>query len=291
MHFIDAHTHLNSDELFPKWKEHLQQFINAWWVGLLNVWVDHERNRRWLEIAEQSVEFFGEQCIVKATIWWHPSLVSYWTISSQEHIEIFMKQLEEDLKAKSKHVVAIGECGIDAHYPGWWKEHLLLQQSLFYAQVALAVKYALPVVIHSRDAFPETIEVLQAFPDLPVYMHCWWYGIHELEQLIKRFRALRVWFCGNTTYPKATELRDSLDFLVNHDAFINNTCGLLLETDAPWLTVQAKRGQMNMPSYIPELYTFIAQHLWWSEEHLSNRVMNDFRRFCRIKDLFQKKVK
>ncbi|MBP6256532.1 TatD family hydrolase [Patescibacteria group bacterium] len=69
---------------------------------------------------------------------------------------------------------------------------MLLQQSLFYAQVALAAKYELPVVIHSRDAFPETIEVLQAFPYLPVYMHCWGYGVHELEQLIKTFRALRV---------------------------------------------------------------------------------------------------
>jgi TatD DNase family protein len=278
MTLIDAHTHLNSDELFPSWKEHLQSFIDVWWTALLNVWVDQERNRRWLLIAQQSVAFFGDQCLVKATLWWHPSLVSYWTIRSQEHIEIFIKQLEEDLKAHSNYVVAIGECGIDAHYPGWWKEHLQLQQTLFYEQAALAVKYALPVVIHSRDAFPETIEVLQAFPDLPVYMHCWWYGVHELEQLIKTFHLLRVWFCGNTTYPKAIALRESLDFLVHHDNFLQNTCWLLLETDAPWLTVQEKRGQLNRPSYIPSLYSFVAQHLWWTIEQLTQRIEHDFTR-------------
>ncbi len=282
MNYIDAHTHLNSDELFPAWKEYLQWFITVWWVALLNVWVDLERNRRWLAIAEQSVALFGEQCIVKATIWWHPSLVSYWTISSQEHIEIFMKQLEEDLKANTKHVVAIGECGIDAHYPWWWKEHLLLQQSLFFAQVALAETWWLPVVIHSRDAFSETIEVLQTFPTLPVYMHCWWYGVKQLEQLIKTFGLLRVWFCGNTTYPKATELRESLDFLIHHDTFINNTCWLLLETDAPWLTVQTKRWQRNMPSYIPELYIFIAEYLWRTHDYLTKRVNNDFNRFIKL---------
>lgn len=278
MTFIDAHTHLNSDELFPSWQEHLQTFVAAWWTALLNVWVDHERNRRWIHIAEQSRDFVGDTCLVKATLWWHPSLVSYWTICSQEHIALFMKQLEEDVQANMHHVVAIGECGLDAHYPWRWKEHLHLQQSFFAAQITLAQQYWLPVVIHSRDAFAETREVVQSFPDVPVYMHCWWYGVDELAQMMHWCTQLRIWFCGNTTYPKANALRESLDFLVRQDTFLQHTCWLLLETDAPWLTVQSKRGQMNMPSYIPELYTFVADHLWWSHEKLTQRVSDDFGR-------------
>lgn len=283
MTFIDAHTHLNADELFPSRKEHLQSFIAAWWIGLINVWVDHERNKRWLLIAEEAKELFGDHCLVKATLWWHPSLVSFGTVRSEEQIQIYIQQLAEDLQSQRNHVVAIGECGLDAHYPGWGKEHLLLQQSFFSAQLSLAEQYWLPVVIHSRDAFAETMEVLQAFSRLPVYMHCWWYGVGELEALIESMPTLRIWFCGNLSYPKATALRESLDFLVGHDSFVDKRCWLLLETDAPWLTVQSKRGQMNMPSYIPELYRFAAHHLWWTNEQLTQRVYRDFTRLLENK--------
>lgn len=98
---------------------------------------------------------------------------------------------------------------MDAHYPDYEKVKKL-QQELFNAQCELARELALPVVIHSRDQFDDTLEIIKNYTDLKVYFHCRGYGPQELEVLHNLLPQLRVGFCGNITYPAAVQLRSSL---------------------------------------------------------------------------------
>ncbi len=282
MHYIDAHTHLNSDELYPNWQAHLSDFIAMWWIGLVNVWVDQTWNLRWIEIAKKAKELYGDTCVVKATVWWHPSEVAYGHMYNQQTIDSCVDALEKLLQEHASCIVAVGECGIDAHYPWFTDENALLQQEFFRKQCLLARTYNLPVVIHSRDSFALTYAVLEQFTDLHIYFHCRWYGPAEAQKLIERFPYLRFGFCGNSTYPKAEQLRATFSFLITHPAYLQRSIGILLETDAPWLAPQSKRGQRHTPAYIPEQYVFLAGVANQTVADFSERVIADRKRCYRV---------
>lgn len=272
--YIDAHTHLNSDALYPDRQTHLSDFIACWGRWLINVWVDMLRNQRAIQITEESKQRYPT-CVVKATVWWHPSEVSYGHILSDEHIDRYCRDLEELLTQHRAEIVAIGECGIDAHYPWFSAQTALLQQSFFRAQCCLARKYALPVVVHSRDAFDLTVEVLQEFTDLAVYVHCRGYGPEEMMRLIVTLPQVWFWFCGNITYPKATLLRASLLTLGSHQAYLAWRVGLLVETDAPRLAPQSHRGQRHTPAGIVGQYAYLADLLGAPLDVCTARVFSD----------------
>jgi TatD DNase family protein len=136
-----------------------------------------------------------------------------------------MHALKIFLDGNLQHIVAIGECGIDLHYPG--DPLIKLQQELFARQCELARLYDLPVVIHSRDGYQETIDVLKDFADIKIYFHCYGYGEFEMQELQKAYKNIRFGFDGNITYPKAQNLRDALAACKRSN--------MLLETDAPYL--------------------------------------------------------
>ena len=85
-------------------------------------------------------------------------------------------------------------------------------------------------MIHSRDGYQETIDVLREFPDLVYYFHCFGYGVGEVEELLQFFPTIYFGFDGNLTYPKADNLRAAC-CIVPLDR-------LLVETDAPYLAPQ-----------------------------------------------------
>ncbi len=79
--------------------------------------------------------------------------------------------LQRQLDAHAIHVVGIGESGIDAHYDRY-EETKALQQYAFHRQALLARERNLPIIIHSRDQFMDTREVIQHYTDLKIYFHC-----------------------------------------------------------------------------------------------------------------------
>ncbi len=169
-----------------------------------------------------------------------------------------------------EEVVAIGECGIDLHYVNT-PENLTLQKDLFQQQLDLARALELPVVIHSRDAFDETLEILKEYPDLKIYFHCWGYSPEKIKKLFTVFPKLWIGFTGNVSYPKAQEIRDSLAVVPRER--------LLMETDAPYLSPQKVRGKTNQPVYIQYVYQFIAEQLMISEKQLAQQIEKNFRAF------------
>lgn len=144
-------------------------------------------------------------------------------------------------------LAAIGEGGLDYHHMNGSRE---AQRRLFAAQLALADRLRLPMIVHSRDAAADTLDLLTALrPSIPVVLHCYGYGPAEIDA----FLALGCWvsFAGNLSYRSAAALREACAALPLER--------LLLETDAPYLNPEPRRGRPSSPADVARTYDIAAQ--------------------------------
>jgi len=118
------------------------------------------------------------------------------------------------------------------------------------------------------------LEILNNYKDLTIYFHCWGYGPKEFEILNSKFNNLYVGFCGNVTYKKTEELRETLKIVP--------LIQLLLETDAPYLTPQIIRGTDNQPANVKYLYEFVSEFLPINSEALFQQVEANFHTLYKI---------
>lgn len=145
--------------------------------------------------------------------------------------------LEELLAAAE--VVAVGEAGLDYHYD---HSPRAVQRDAFAAQIELAHRHDLPLVIHSRSAWDDTFAVLDRHgtPERTVF-HCFTGGPAEAAECLAR--GARLSFSGIITFDKTDDLRAA--------AAACPLDRLLVETDSPWLTPVPHRGTPNRPALVP----------------------------------------
>ncbi|MBR1912991.1 MAG: TatD family hydrolase [Treponema sp.] len=176
-----------------------------------------------------------------------------------------METLEEQIEDATdedcrfaKKLAAIGECGLDHHWnpdgrneEDFDKNMFEGERELFIMQIKLAKKLQLPVVIHSRDAFEDTISCIDEAGYHKGIIHCYSYGEDEVKEFLDR--GWHIAFGGAVTYTKKSKLYEMENLLryVPDDR-------ILLETDAPYLTPVPFRGQPNTPLFIRYTYDFIA---------------------------------
>lgn len=303
MQFFDAHTHLNHSELYTDRKDHIQFFIDAWGIGLVNIGVDHTYNTRGIEIANYAKQLFTNT-IIKTTIGFHPYEVASEKITQQNRQEKFQEMKLLYTEDNKEYIVAIGEIGIDTYRPDT-DQTLVLQKEVFRQQCEWARTLNLPIVIHSRANRQATHEILQKFTDLSIYFHCRPYGPDEIKIIKETYPDFYIGFCGNISYPKADNIRKSLRYLVyeNEDypdyiisgkwvpsyeflvprASTNNqelgTKNLLIETDAPYLPPQSHRWQQNIPALVKENYMYISSLLW---QDISSQVVENSQQYYNL---------
>ena len=144
-------------------------------------------------------------------------------------------------------VVAVGECGLDYHYDYSPRRE---QVDMFARQIGLAHRHDLPLMIHTRSAWPETFEILdrEGIPTRVVF-HCFTGGVDELEQCLAR--GALVSFSGIITFRRADDLREAA-----------SACPLerlLVETDSPYLAPVPYRGKPNRPALVPLVGAAVAK--------------------------------
>ena len=232
--YIDTHSHLQ----FSEFDEDRAMVIgNAKKAGVKQFivpGVDQHSNEGSIHLATIHPN------VIYAAIGFHPYEAQ--TIDSVQFLETM-------LATQDKHIVAIGECGLDYHIYNKEdatskKDH---QKRLFAAHITLALKYDLPLIMHCRDAYEDFFDVIDSMPTIPRgVIHCFSGGLQELR--FAQERNLFVGIDGNVTYSK------QLGMIVPS---IPKSM-LLLETDAPYLTPVPHRGQRNEPKYIPLTANFIA---------------------------------
>lgn len=144
-------------------------------------------------------------------------------------------------------VVAVGEAGLDFHYEHSPRD---VQREVFAAQIALAHQHDKALVIHTREAWPETFDVLEAegVPERTVF-HCFSGGPDEARRCLDLGAVLS--FSGIVTFPSATDLQDA--------AQLCPLDRLLVETDAPYLTPVPHRGKKNQPAWVTLVGGFVAE--------------------------------
>ena len=240
--FIDTHCHLDILESTPE-----ETIIEAKQAGvqrMVTIAVDEPS----LDFVSSTVQEFPA---VYGSVGFHPHDASKLTKSLLQKI----RQLAEE----QHKLIAIGETGLDYHYMNSPAE---IQQQAFRKQLQLAVELNLPVILHSREAETDTLNILQEFP---VPSH----GVaHSFTSSIEMARTLveMGWYLGINgivTFKNAEDLRKVVRWLPLER--------LLLETDSPFLAPIPFRGKPNKPAHIPAIATFIAELREISLEELAQQ--------------------
>ena len=233
--YIDTHCHLSSEDYDDISEVILENRKN----GIDKIIISGCTR----DSIKESLDIAKEYDDVYVTIGYHPSEASSTT---EEDLLLLEKQIQE------RHVVGIGEIGLDYHYG---KEDILLQQQLFRNQLEIAKKYKLPVVIHSRDATQDTISILEEYPEVIGDIHCFSGSIETAQKYISMGYKLGI---GGVVTFKNSNL-----FKVVEAVGIQN---ILLETDSPYLTPEPFRGHINSSKYVPYIAKRVSEILNISEE-------------------------
>ena len=190
---------------------------------------------------------------------------------------------DKDQDTLHRRVIAIGECGLDHHWnPSGadgrceddFDEQLYRgERELFESQIELARELNLPVIVHSRDAFEDTLDCIKNIGYDNGIIHCYSYGINEARTFLDR-----GWYIalgGGITYTKKSKL-EQMEALIRYIPIDR----LLTETDAPYLAPVPFRGQPNTPVLVEHVFNYLAQVRGQSLENL-NQLVDD-----NIKKLF-----
>ena len=178
----------------------------------------------------------------------HPGFV--WHTAGMHPHEASSFDLARDLDRVRAHVatgaVAIGECGLDYHYDHSPRD---VQRTAFAAQIQLAHERRLPLVIHTRDAWDDTFDVLGAegVPERTIF-HCFTGGPDEARRCVDV--GAFVSFSGIVTFKNATPIQEAARQV--------SLERILVETDSPYLAPIPHRGQPNRPAWVAFVGNFVA---------------------------------
>jgi len=201
--------------------------------AVINIGDDATDNRSGIDLAERTPG-------VRTTIGRHPH-------SSGEPVS--RAELRE-LRSLAVHpaVVAIGEIGLDYHFTEYHRTPAAAQKVVFRQMLGLAQELDKPVVLHTRDAFPDLLAVLDEFPGVRGVFHCFSGNAAIASEGLAR--GFYISFAGTVTYPGAHGVIGAASVIPLER--------MLVETDSPFLPPQSRRGMPNAPRYLGETVGRIA---------------------------------
>ena len=233
---IDTHCHI-----FNEYYDNIDDVINGAKknkVGIIvPAGVDNKTNE---ELIKSSKEYPNMYICLGI----HPEEADNYKDSDLEFIE---------KNINNPKLLAIGEIGLDYHYEGYNKDKQII---LFEKQLRLAEKYHLPVVVHSRDATQDTINVLKKY-DLRGIIHSF-SGSYETAQEYIRM-GYKLGINGVVTFKNAHIIDVIKKTGIEH---------FVLETDSPYLTPEPFRGKLNYPQNVKLIAEFLSEHLDISYEQI-----------------------
>jgi TatD DNase family protein len=239
---VDSHCHVGEVEYDDDRAEVLARARAAGLSGMIVVAAgpDVESNRRAIAVAESESD-------CRAVVGIHPHFA--------ERVDDALFAAIRELAAHPE-VVGIGETGLDFHYDHSPRER---QREEFRRFAGLAREIRLPLVVHSRAAEEETLAILREERVEHGVMHCFTYDAAIARRVVDL--GLHVSFSGIVTFKNATALREA--------ARIVPADRLLVETDAPYLAPEPKRGGRNEPARVVDVIAAVARVRGESPETLA----------------------
>ena len=235
--FVDSHAHIDGVEYDADRDEVVGRARAAGVCAILNVGTGDPQSgslERAVEVAERYEDVY-------AAVGVHPHDARLFDEAAAGRILQLLK--------RSPRVIAWGEIGLDYHYDHSPRD---VQREVFKRQLRMALEVGLPVVVHSREADADTLDILRAEWSDPAargVMHC--FG-GSLEMALKAMDlGFMISFAGNITFKKAEGLRE----VARHVPLDR----LLIETDCPYLTPVPFRGRRNEPARVVEVARCLAE--------------------------------
>ena len=224
---VDTHVHLSALDAAEPVSAYIERAAQNGVTRMVSIGGDLDGNARSVSLA---AEYPGQ---VYASVGFDRDLAG---------AELDYGLLDEQVRAAG--VVAVGETGLDYHYGPDTREE---QMALFGRMLDLAVEVQKPVVVHSREADEDTLDMLSAYasrvPTLagrPAVLHCFTGGVGFARQLVEL--GLFISFSGIVTFRNADALREVAAVLPEES--------IVIETDAPYLAPVPMRGKQNEPVFV-----------------------------------------
>ncbi len=240
MNLIDTHSHLYEPEFDADREAALCRAAEAGVAGLLLPAIDSESHERLFDLCRRHAE-----CCTPM-IGLHPT-----SVNDNPRWREELASVEDYLSAPPPGInrfCAVGEIGLDFYWNADFKSE---QIEAFCRQVELALRFELPIAVHTRAAWPQMLEVMQQFGGRGLR------GVfHAFSEDAETYRRLKE--CGDfvfgiggvVTYKKSQIARTVCDM---------ELCDLVLETDCPYLTPVPHRGERNESAYIPYICAKVAE--------------------------------
>jgi TatD DNase family protein len=256
VNLVDSHCHLD-DPKFDEDREQVIERARAAGVGRMMA-IGTGDGPPDLEVAVRQADRYD---FVYATIGVHPH------DASKAGKDTFVK-----LQALARHpkVLAVGEIGLDYHYDFSPRD---VQRAVFVRQLELAAEAAKPIVIHTREAWDDTLEILRASWRGGGIMHCFTGDEEQARQALDL--GFHLSFGGVLTFPKAEPTRQAVK-IVPEDR-------LLVETDCPYLAPVPYRGKRNEPAFMVETVKRLAELRGRAVEEIAQVTTANWERLCGVK--------
>lgn len=221
MEFFDSHAHYDDEKFDEDRFKVIEEIYNSGVTKLVSAGYSVKSSKKGIEIADK-YEY------VYTTVGISPNDIP----ETKEELDIQLKEIE-DLGLNNKKVVAIGEIGLDYY---WNKENKDLQLYAFKKQIEIANKLNLPIMIHTRDAIMDTIEIIKNTDFVkPGIFHCCPQNKDLITAGLKK--NFYISFAGPITF-KSSKNAEEIIKLVPLD-------NILIETDSPYLSPEPNRGKRN----------------------------------------------
>lgn len=261
---IDSHCHIDGEAFDEDRNDVVRRAREAGIAAMLNVGTGDPHSddfRKAVAVAEQYDNVF-------AAVGVHPHDAKLYDDAAEAHLVEL---------ARHGKVIAWGEIGLDYYYDHSPRD---VQREVFCRQIRKARQLELPIIIHSRDADEETVEILAdefsgTQPEGGTrngIMHCFG-GTAEMAKSLMPLGFL-ISFAGNVTFKKAENLREA--------AAVVPLDKLLVETDCPYLTPIPFRGKRNEPAMVVHTAKFLAQFYGVSFERLAEQTTQNFLDFFKL---------
>jgi TatD DNase family protein len=247
---IDSHVHLDDPKFDPDRDATIERALAAGVECMMAIGTGNPPD---LEVAVRQADRYP---FIYATIGVHPHDASKATPETWTRMR--------ELAAHPK-VLAVGEIGLDYHYDFSPRD---VQRAVFERQLALAAECARPIVIHTREAWDDTLDMLRAHWRGGGIMHCFTGGEAQARQALDL--GFHLSFGGVLTFPKAEEVRQA--------ARLAPLDRILIETDCPYLAPVPHRGKRNEPAFVVETARRLAEVRGVPHEAIAEATTRNFER-------------
>lgn len=257
MTFIDTHCHLYlaSDKTE---EDIINNFIASWWKYMICIWID-------IETSKKAIELSKKYNFIYASIWIHPSD----SIKFIWNLENTISELEYIYNENKDYIVAIWECWLDYFHTDLSDlESIENQKNFFKAQIDLANKLDLPVIIHNRESKNDILDIIKEKSLKNFIMHCFSEDLDYANKLIDYSPNCMISFSWIVTFNSAKTVQEA-----SRNIPLKN---IIVETDSPFLTpVPHRWKQENEPAFTKHVLEKLFDIKEESAENIENQILKN----------------